>query len=46
MSRLLEYLKRHPMVWIVPVFFLTVVLGVLAWKLARTPDSPFIYRIG
>jgi hypothetical protein len=42
---LLDYLRRHPLVWIVPVTFFVLVLGLLAWRIARTPESPFVYRI-
>ncbi len=45
LKALFEYLRRHPLVWIVPVTFFVLVLGLLAWKIAHTPESPFVYRI-
>lgn len=45
MKALLAYLRGHVLVWLIPVLFLCVVLGGLAWKVARTPDNPFIYDI-
>lgn len=45
MRRLIDYLKGHPLVWLVPTFFLTVGLGLIAWKLAKTPANPFIYDL-
>jgi hypothetical protein len=44
-SALADYLRRHPLVWLVPVFFLVVVLGFLAWELAKAPSAPFIYQL-
>jgi len=45
MRPLIDYLKAHPLVWLVPTFFLTVGLGLIAWKLSGTPVNPFIYDI-
>lgn len=45
MEGLLRYLRNHPLVWIIPLIFLVLVLGTLAWKLSQTPDSPFIYDV-
>ena len=45
MRGLLDYLKAHPLVWLVPLTFFTVGLGLLAWKLAETPVNPFIYDL-
>lgn len=45
MKALLGYLREHTLVWLIPVLFLSIVLGGLAWKVARTPDNPFIYSL-
>ena len=39
------YLLKHVLVWLIPLTFLLVVLGGLAWKLAHTPKNPFLYDI-
>ena len=42
------YLKRHPLVWIIPLICVPLVLGVIAYLAhseAKTPDSPFIYDL-
>ena len=45
MKGLLDYLREHPLVWIVPLVLLALLVGGLAWKHAHTPASPFIYDI-
>ena len=45
MRRLLRYLREHPLVWLVPLVTTTLVLGFLAWKIGRTPASPFVYDL-
>ena len=45
MKGLLGYLREHPLVWIVPLLVIGVLVVGLAWKLAHTPSSPFIYDI-
>ena len=45
MKNLLRFLAAHPLVWLVPLLLFVLVLGALAWKIAHTPDSPFVYRI-
>ena len=45
MANLLSYLKEHTLVWLIPLIFVCVVLGGIAWKVARTPSNPFIYDI-
>ena len=42
---MIDYLKRHPLVWIVPVAFFTIGVGLLAWRIGSTPASPFIYDL-
>lgn len=49
MSSLINYLKLHPLVWLIPLILVPVVVGVvlyLAHGQAQTPDSPFIYDLG
>jgi len=36
--------KQHIWVTVIAMFF--VVLGILAWWIARVPESPFVYRLG
>ena len=43
--KVMRYLKAHTLVWLIPVLFLAVVIGGLAWKVANTPDNPFIYDL-
>jgi len=45
MKRLIRYLREHPLVWIMPLLVLVMFLGLLAYKIARTPTSPFIYDL-
>ncbi len=45
MSRLLRYLREHPLVWLVPLVLTVGVLGLIAWKIGRTPASPFVYDL-
>ena len=45
MRRLLAYLGEHPLVWLVPLAFYTIGIGVLAWKVVQTPVNPFIYDL-
>ncbi len=40
-----SYLRQHFLVWLIPLAFLLVVLGGLAYKLANTPKNPFLYDI-
>ena len=42
---MIEYLKGHVLVWLIPLLFLLIVIGGIAWKLANTPDNPFLYDI-
>jgi len=45
MKALIDYLKEHPIVWIIPLVLFVLIVGGIAWKLANTPDSPFIYDL-
>jgi len=45
MKSLVQYLKEHPLVWLLPLVLFVLVVGGIAWKLANTPDSPFIYDV-
>lgn len=42
--KVLTYLREHPLVWLIPVAFFGLLVGGLAWKLSRTPVTPFIYE--
>lgn len=44
MSRLRSLLRNRPLLWIVPVLVFLALVAI-AWMIARTPDSPYIYRI-
>ncbi len=44
MRRLLAFLWRHPLIWIVPVLTYGVLLVWLVRKLADAPQDAFIYR--
>jgi hypothetical protein len=48
MKGILNYLRGHPLVWIVPLILVPLILA-LVFYLARTesltPDNPFIYDI-
>ena len=45
MRALWNYLKGHPLVWIVPLVLFVGGLGFLAWKIGRTPASPYVYDL-
>jgi len=45
MRRLLRFLWRHPLVWLVPVLTYGVLLVYLLTKLASAPQDAFMYRI-
>ena len=45
MRSLFTYLKTIWPYWIIPLVFYFAALSWLAFKVARTPDNPFIYRI-
>lgn len=45
MRRVFGYLKRHPLVWIVPVLVYGVLIAYLVTKLASAPTDAFIYRL-
>ena len=45
MKALFDYLREHPIVWVLPLVLFVLIIGGIAWKLAGTPDSPFIYDI-
>jgi hypothetical protein len=44
----MQFLRNHPLVWIIPVILVPLILAVVFY-LARmesvTPDSPFIYDL-
>lgn len=44
MKRLLAFLRRHPLVWIVPVLTYGTVLIWFLTKLKDAPQDAFIYR--
>jgi hypothetical protein len=44
MRAILAYLKAHKLVWLLPILLFLALLLVLAWKIAQTPESPFVYR--
>ena len=45
MRALFTYLREHPLVWIVPIVLFVGGLGLLAWKIGRTPTSPYVYDL-
>jgi hypothetical protein len=45
MKRLTQYLREHPLVWIIPLFVLVLFLGILAYKIGQTPASPIDYEL-
>ncbi len=44
MNAVLAYLKTHKLAWMLPILLFLVLLLVIAWKIAQTPDDPFAYR--
>ncbi|MFT7668526.1 MAG: hypothetical protein ACI8X5_001219 [Planctomycetota bacterium] len=48
MQAITSYLKRHPLVWLVPMIAVPIILALIFY-LARaesmTPDNPFIYDL-
>ena len=45
MRRLLSFLRRHPLIWLVPLLTYGVLLVYLVSKLQDAPQDAFIYRI-
>ena len=43
--RLLGWLRRHPLVWLVPLLFYLLVFAYLAVKMADAPQTEFIYDV-
>jgi len=43
--RLLHFLWRHPLVWLVPLLTYGVLLVYILTKLADAPQDAFIYRL-
>jgi len=44
----MSFLRKHPLIWIIPAILVPLVIGViayLAYSEAATPDSPFIYDL-
>jgi len=44
MKGLIEFLRRHPRAWILPIVIFLAVAVLLAWYMTRVPKSPFVYR--
>lgn len=45
---MIDYLKLHKLVWIVPLVLVPLVIGAVAYLAkveSQTPDSPFIYDL-
>lgn len=45
MRRVLGFLRRHPLVWIIPLATYAFLIGYVAVKLARAPETEFIYDV-
>jgi|GEM_PF-2821185 len=48
MNALKEFLRSHPLVWLVPMIAVPIIVGLvfyLARRESLTPDNPFIYDI-
>ena len=44
----MSYLRRHFLVWLIPLVSLAAIVGYIAWLAqaeSATPDSPFIYDL-
>lgn len=44
MKEFLDFLKAHPVAWILPIVVFLALLSWVAWQIGATPDSPFVYR--
>ena len=42
--KVLRTLRERPLIWIVPLLVFLALLFI-AWRIGRTPDSPYIYRL-
>jgi hypothetical protein len=42
----LSFFRQHKLAWILPILIFAVLVVVVAWKMAATPESPFAYRAG
>ena len=41
----LAFLGEHPLVWLIPVLFFTLLFAFTAWRISTTPVTPFDYRL-
>ncbi len=44
MRSLLDFLKQHKLAWILPIVIFVVVIAIVAWQAAHSPENPFAYR--
>ncbi|HVQ23885.1 MAG TPA: DUF5989 family protein [Planctomycetota bacterium] len=45
MSALLTFLRTHKLAWILPIVVAALIAGLVAWRIASTPDNPFDYTL-
>ena len=45
MKALLTFLRTHKLAWILPIVVAALVAGLVAWRIASTPDNPFAYTL-
>jgi hypothetical protein len=43
MAELLRFLRTHKLAWILPIIVFLAVLLLIAGRIARTPENPFVY---
>jgi hypothetical protein len=44
MKGLIEFLRKNPRAWIVPIVIFVALAVAVAWYMTRVPKSPFVYR--
>ena len=45
MKALLAFLRAHKLAWILPIAVAALIAGLIAARIASTPDHPFAYTL-
>ena len=43
MGELLRFLREHTLAWVLPIVVFAALALLVASKIARTPENPFVY---
>ena len=44
MKGLLDFLRSHPVAWMLPILVFLLLVLFVAWRMLQAPESPFVYR--